>query len=38
MVVVPAALVHGIMGVSMGWNEITVTPRFHVRGPMRNPT
>ena len=26
MVVVPAALVHGIMGVSMGWNEITVTP------------
>jgi hypothetical protein len=26
MVVVPAALVHGLMGVSLGWNEITVAP------------
>ncbi len=26
MVVVPAALVHGIMGISMGWKEITVAP------------
>lgn len=28
MVVVPAALVHGIMGVSLGWQEITVTPEL----------
>lgn len=26
MVVVPAALVHGIMGISTGWKEITVAP------------